>query len=252
MSFTMKKLKIELLKILTHDEDIRQLIKRLASSDNETEDVQQDAAPLHEVQKELQESQIMIAKLKKLIGISENNLNSQASDIKQLRESLKSNEKEKAALTKSFNRQQVQLKRYEDLFKDEIATHQAFMSLSSSTKKSLSGIFKDDSLQGFMACGIQEKSINNLWEYLKNEVIEDSNEDLPALTDIFDFLFSRYVIAYPIYERQPLKVGDEFDPQQHIKHSSSNNVSGKIQKIILHGWKNKKTKKLIKQSVVII
>ena len=107
-------------------------------------------------------------------------------------------------------------------------------------------------MSGFIACGIQERNISNLWEYLKNEVIEDKNKDIPNLILIFDFLFSRYLLAHPIYERQQVNLGCVFDSQHHIKHSSSKNVSGDIQEVILSGWINKKTNKLVKQSVVII
>ncbi|MCK5855235.1 MAG: hypothetical protein KAG56_08430, partial [Sulfurovaceae bacterium] len=138
-------------------------------------------------------------------------------------------------------------------FKKYIESYEQFKELDVQTKNALSNIFKDNSIHGFIACGVQEKNIKNLWEYIRNEVIEGKNDDISGLTSIFEFLFSRYVLAHPIYELQEIDVGNHvFDPQQHIKHSSSKNVSGNIQDVLLRGWINNNTKKLVKQSVVRI
>ncbi len=203
-------------------------------------------------QKELEESKQMIEKLKRLLGCNEDDKNNLASKVEQLEESLDNEKKEIISLKKITKKNKSQIKSYEDLFKGEIEAYRLFESLSSHTKKSLSGIFKDDSISGFIACGIQERNISNIWEYLKNEVIEDENKDISNLKLIFEFLFSRYVLAHPIYELQQVDSGSAFDPQHHIRHSSSKNVSGDIQDVLLSGWINKKTNKLVKQSVVII
>jgi len=124
--------------------------------------------------------------------------------------------------------------------------------LSEETRGSLGGIFKNTTLSGLIACGIQEKNIGNLWDYAKNEVVNDTNPDVTHIIQLFNMLFSRFTLAFPMYKSQPVTIGDDFDTQLHIKHSSSNNASGVIGVVLLRGYLNTKTGKVIKQSIVRI
>jgi len=241
----MNNFKNKLLDLLKSDSDIKQAIRDVFSSETDHRNVDQ----ISQLQKELEESK---HKIKKILGRNEDETSNLKSQIKQLEESLGNKKKENISLKEIIEKNKDQIKYYKDTFKEDIDAYQLFESLSNSTKKSLSSIFKDDSMSGFIACGIQERNISNLWEYLKNEVIEDKNKDITNLKMIFEFLFSRYVLAHPIYERQQVDLGSTFDSQLHIRHSCSKNVSGDIQKVLLSGWINKKTNKLVKQSVVII
>ena len=144
------------------------------------------------------------------------------------------------------------LKFYKDEFEDEVKAYELFNSLSEGTKSSLSGIFKDMTLQGFLSCGIQDKNISSFWEYIKTELIEDKNKDTQNLVKIYDFLFQRYTKAFPMYEEQKIAKEEQFDPLLHINHSSSSSPNGTIQEVLLKGYVNNKTSKIIKQSVVKI
>jgi len=99
-----------------------------------------------------------------------------------------------------------------------------------------------------LVCGVQEKNINSLWEYIRVEIIEDKNSDIDKLIEIFNFLFANYLKAYPIYQLQDIKIGDEFKTEIHINTSS--NPSGYIKEIQLNGWINNKTKDIVKKSLV--
>jgi len=156
------------------------------------------------------------------------------------------------SLNQSTNELQKQLDFYKQNFEDELKIYEKFTNLSSETKNSLSGIFKDDTLSGFISCGVQEKNIQNFWEYIKAEILEDKNSDIDKLVEIFYFFFSRYKIAYPMYELLYTKQNESFDTQFHIKHNSSSSSSGAISKVYLQGYKNTKTDKTIKQSVIKI
>ncbi|MDQ7002976.1 MAG: hypothetical protein Q9N02_09890 [Ghiorsea sp.] len=68
---------------------------------------------------------------------------------------------------------------------------------------------------------------------------------------MFQFLFGIYAKAYPQMTIQAIAMGDAFDPNKHIRTSGSE-VSGVIRDVVLPGWINTKTKKIIRQSVVHI
>ncbi len=145
-----------------------------------------------------------------------------------------------------------ELRALKNSFEADLSIFAEYEKLADSTKKSISNIFKDDSLNGFFACGVQEKNIISFWEYIKLEVINNKNRDIEKLNKIFDYLFEKYRLAYPMYERQNTNINDVFDTQLQIKHNSSSNTSGKIKDILLKGYVNTKTDKVMKHSVVVL
>jgi len=104
-------------------------------------------------------------------------------------------------------------------------------------------------LKGFLACGVQEKNISSLWDYVKDELREEKNSDIKSLKTIFNFFFEGYNRAYPMYEVQKVKVGDVFDTEEYIKTNTSS-VSGKVDEVVFSGWVNAKTQKIVKKSIV--
>ncbi|WP_318471037.1 hypothetical protein [Photobacterium leiognathi] len=139
---------------------------------------------------------------------------------------------------------------YRDNFRDDLQALELYDRLSEQTRHSLSGIFKDTSVQGLIACGIQEKNISNLWDYAKSETVNGNNDDIANVILLFNLLFKRFILAYPMFSLQDAKPGDLFDTQFHIKHSSSVNTSGFISQVMLYGYVNSKTGRVIKPSVV--
>lgn len=165
-------------------------------------------------------------------------------------------EKEKKKLTDNINlyvEQVEQSKKELENLKKDAKAYENFKNLSASTKKSLENIIKEDSLASFIASGVQPRNIENLWDYINNELREGKNADTKELIDIFYFLFVNFTKANgDIYELQSINVGEEFDTQLHLRHNSSQGASGKISEVILKGMVNSKTKEIKRKSVVKI
>ena len=181
------------------------------------------------------------------------NLKDELAHAKVEREQL---EKEKKKLTDNINvyaEQVEQSKKELENLKKDVKAYEDFKNLSASTKKSLENILKEDSLASFIASGVQSRNIENLWDYINNELREGQNPEIKELTDIFYFLFANFTKANgDIYELQSVSLGDEFDPQLHLRHNSSQGVSGKINEVLLKGMVNAKTKEIKRKSVVKI
>ena len=181
------------------------------------------------------------------------NLKDELARTKTEREQL---EKEKKNLTDNINlyaEQVEQSKKELENLKKDVKAYEDFKNLSAPTKKSLENILKEDSLASFIASGVQSRNIENLWDYINNELREGQNPEIKELTDIFYFLFANFSKANgDIYELQSVSLGDEFDPQLHLRHNSSQGVSGKINEIVLKGMVNTKTKEIKRKSVVKI
>lgn len=139
---------------------------------------------------------------------------------------------------------------YREAFEKDLKAYSIYTELSDSTKYSLKGFFGDCSLQGFVAGGVQEKNISNLWDYIKDEIREEKNPDINKLREIFYFFFEKYSLIFPIFELQEVSVGDNFVEDNHIRHSSSKEVNGAISEVVFRGWVNHKTNKTVKKSVV--
>lgn len=192
---------------------------------------------------ELEKLAQRVNELNQLVGSLQEDNEKLIEETKLVNDSLSSSEKK-------LEKVEAELDLYRLDFSEDIKLQKLYIELSDKTKSSLSGIFKDTSAKGLIACGIQEKNIGNLWDYAKNEVVNGTNSDISGIVKLFNLLFSRFIIAYPMYETQSVESGDEFDTQKHIRHNSSNNMNGEVDTVILHGYVNNKTGKTIKQSVV--
>ncbi len=249
--------KKELIKLIYEDDDVKTAILSVLKVDEPKDDLIKD-------KEEIKVLKALVEKFKKCFSDEEAKNSTLTKDLSELKkekedlvnsnENLKSKNKELKKDLEKIESSNTQLNKtiefYRDNFEDELTAYELFTSLSDDTKSSIDGIFKDVTLKGFVSCGVQDKNISSFWDYIKTELQEDKNQDIKKLIKIYEFLFESYVRAFPMYESQKVQIGDEFDSHTHINHSSSGLVSGNITKVLLKGYINTKTSKIIKQSVV--
>jgi len=137
---------------------------------------------------------------------------------------------------------------FRDNFSPFVKAYEKFESLGDDSKDALQGIFKTSGLVGFVAAGVQQRNVETFYDYLKNELIEGDNPDIPALRTIFETFMTYYLMAYPKYEKLTPKKGEPFDANAHIKIGDA--VSGNIQELLVAGWQDSKIKKVKKQPIV--
>jgi len=262
----------ELIELLKTNEEIKKLIKDIAKDKKHKSEIE-DINKQDKKAEEIEMLKGLVEKWKKCFSDEkiktqdltdalqnkdtefqslEQQKNRLSQEINELQQ-LKSQKEKELQQTQSTNTKlNKTIEFYRNNFEDELRVYELFLDLSDNTKSSLKGIFKDNSLKGFLACGIQEKNISSLWDYIKSELIEDKNPDSKKLVEIFNFLFTNYSLAFPMYQLQEVNVGDSYDTELHINHSSSSGVSGAIKEVLLRGWINTKNNKIIKPSVVVI
>jgi len=260
----------KLLLLLQKDSEIQETIRDICtqkSSDGKSDNLEKN----NDVEKEIVMLKELVEKFKKCFGDEQNKtkdltqkIDSKDDEIislesfkKELKNEIKNLEEQKNSLQSKSNSLQTSntnlnntVEFYRKNFEDELKAYELYTNLGEQTKSSLSGIFKDDSLQGFFACGVQEKNINSFWEYIKVEILEDTNEDLAKLVKIFYFLFTKYSIAFPMFQLQKINPNDTFDTEQHIRGGDSKAVNGKISTVLFYGWVNVKTDKVVKKSII--
>ncbi|CAG36717.1 hypothetical protein [Desulfotalea psychrophila] len=143
---------------------------------------------------------------------------------------------------------------YEDLFKDFITAYRLFQDLPQEVRISLQPLLNDSSLNTFIMSSAQMPTIENIWNYIKYEIIEEQHREeknlhLEQIKNIFDLLFSQYVCYDSNYSRLTTKKGEVFDPDIHIRVLSGR-VSGRVDRVLFQGYENKKTGLIIKKSIV--
>ena len=263
--------KRRLLALINEDDEIRDAIRNIVNEENPISSVEKDKEEIEMLKAlvekykkyfkdeeiktdnlstdvaKLQEAKDELANINEELKAKKNELTSINNDLQNSVQKLQSDKK---SIQNSNTKLHKTIEFYRDNFEDELKAYELFTSLSSDTKESLNGIFKDASLKGFLSCGVQDKNISSFWEYIKTELQEEKNSDIGNLIQIYDFLFQKYMRAFPMYELQKVHKGDEFEALSHINHSSSKVPSGTITEVLLKGYVNSKTSKVMKQSVV--
>lgn len=258
------------------DKDVREkLLSVLSASgvviDNQTRITISENAPVNqneastyqkdidELGSENQSMKRLVTQIRLLLGLNDGSEQNITDEISRLQKQLKIKNDELSeknntilALQQENQEKAESLKFYQSSFSQDLEIAKLYSELSEQTKLSLAGIFKSNSVTGLVACGVQEKNISNLWDYAKSEMVNGLNDDLDKIVVLFDLLFSRFVLAYPMFAQQAVNVGDVFDTHLHIKHNASINTSGLISKVLLRGYLNTKTDKVVKASLVVL
>lgn len=126
-----------------------------------------------------------------------------------------------------------------------------YQQLPEEVRRDLQGIFKTPSLDGFMACGVQNDNIWALWEYAERKCQEGKTEVLQELALLLKFFVEMHnrTFAEPRHVVQTVRLGEEFDVDKHIR-SSNSKPAGPVTAICLQGYENVQTKKIIKKTIV--
>ena len=146
------------------------------------------------------------------------------------------------------------IQEYRDIFKLPIDYLNMYRSLTDFTKKGLSNVICDKNEVLFIASCSDANSLKKIWEYTKEIISSNTREDdIEKLKKIFDFFFDIYNQSQPepVYRRDVVNVGDEFDNDIHIR-SFDGGVSGNITDVLLCGYSSVNTEKPICKSLVKI
>lgn len=149
---------------------------------------------------------------------------------------------------KNLNRKIDELESY---FREEKEIYSTYKNLPEENKKILKGIYKGDTFESFLYCGVQYSNIEALWEYVKTLIVNGNLENIEELRKIFKFFLKSHNKIYDtdIYMLQEVSLGDTFDEDSHMRGFNSK-ISGKINEIYLQGYINLNTRKIVKKTIV--
>lgn len=142
--------------------------------------------------------------------------------------------------------------RLQKSFDKPIFCYEQYLKLSDSTKMGLSNVISSVSVSLFIATCTNADNLKKIWEYTK-EIISDNSKqgDVFILIEVFDYFFDLYnqSLVEPIYERDTIEIGDDYDDEYHAR-SRESAASGRISKVLLRGYSSINTGRIICKSVV--
>jgi len=158
-------------------------------------------------------------------------------EIIQLKDNLKQKELAEIELQKFFKEAKIHFERYSKL--------------SDSVKAPLRGVFKGDTAEMFICAGVQWENIEAIWAFLQTQVgMSTVQSSTPMLVEMFKYFFNLYnsMQDRPVYQMQEVYLDETFDEDKHSR-SNNSSVRGKICEILLPGYVNVRTGKIIKTIV---
>lgn len=230
-----EKFKKKLIEALEDDEVIN-ILKKIFNKKNDFES-NNNLEEFKELKEKLKIYETENLDLKKIINEKDILIKELKHKNTQLENNLKSMEKEVEILEKRFI--------------DTEKVYQIYLMLNEKTKDSLKGIFKGNTIEEFIYCGVQKENIDSLWEYIKKEAMLEN--EIENLEKIFDYFFRAYNKIYenPVFARNKTNIGEQFDEDKHIRVQTGK-TSGTINLKILEGYYTILGNKVIKKSVVKI
>ena len=160
----------------------------------------------------------------------------------------------KQNLTAELNIAAKSLQDFKRQFKQPVEYLDMYHALSVPTRDGLSDVICDRNEILFIASCTNADNLKKMWEYTKEITGDDYKQnDVDILKKIFDYFFEIFnqSLPEPIYERDPVEIGDEYDEDEYVR-SRDSATSGSITKIVLRGYRSINTGYTICKSVVRI
>ncbi len=142
---------------------------------------------------------------------------------------------------------------FKNVFQKQTRIFYLYQGLSKHSLEALNGIFKEDSFENFLACGVQPDNIDALWEFARSEALLGNMKDVKILNTVIQYFVKLYNSTNdtPILAMQDAAPGDAFDVDLHIRTPESK-TSGNIKEVLLPGLANAFTGAVIKKAVVVV
>lgn len=144
---------------------------------------------------------------------------------------------------------QEKLSYYEDTYRSLDSIYAAYKNLKNEIHKELTNVVKMENSEIFLCSGVQWDNIEALWSFISYKLNEYDENEIGILTDIFRYFFERYNEIHRLYALLEVNTNEEFDEDLHTRASNSC-VAGRISEVLLKGYKNIRTNKIIQKSIV--
>lgn len=123
-----------------------------------------------------------------------------------------------------------------------------YNSLNPQNKENLKNTLNAKNEKTFLLSGANKNNISVLFDYIKNLIIDEKMQDIEKLKEIYFYLFDEFNEANNnIYELQNVELDSRFDSEEYSKVGKA---SGRIEKLLLQGYIDKRSQKILNKSLV--
>ena len=160
-----------------------------------------------------------------------------------------------AELTTQLKRCKDTLNTYCSAYAMQISIYEKYKTLSESSAKVMSGIFKNNTLGGIFLCGILPENLDSLRDYTERLVLnsyEEAKQDIAVLSELYAYLLSCYnsTFSKPVYRLTEVKAGDEYTDELHRNTGTAR--QGRISAVLLQGCVAAANGKIIRKAIVTL
>lgn len=197
------------------------------------------------------EHKLNLEKLKKELSIKIEDLEKVQNDLTNANKKIQDMKKDKANYEQNIKENETLLHRYELNFRELNGHYDLYISLGTVIHNELNNIIKNTKADTFLVSGVQRDNLSLLWDFIAKKTSIYNQTQINVLIKIFEYFFKKYNEIYNVYEFLDVKEGDKFNSNLHMIGKDSL-VSGNISKVVFRGYKNNRTQKIQKKSIVII
>lgn len=164
------------------------------------------------------------------------NIEKEISSLNSEKENLNiQNAKLNEKIEKIINESQKEREKLKELYKLQ-NLYTSYKEMPEEIKLKLKGLIKYDDVNSFIACCFSITTMDDLWDFINEEIKKDNNLDLTVLKEIFSYFVEQQNKKYSeaIYRVLVPKCGEEFDPREHT--SANGAGEGKVSEVIFPGY----------------
>ena len=236
------------------EEEVKKILRTICSNNNEPEEalVETDKEKI-EMQQRIKELQAQNTILQEKLVIEQNKRKQEQEYTNQLEQQITKIDDRHSMMKKQVEEWQMKYTELSDCFEQGMKVFEYYQNLSPVLQSSLSGIFRGNTVERFLFCGVQKQNIELLWDAIKIRVIDENYEEFGELQSIFNYFFHAYNSTFekPLYELQSVDENEKFDSEKHMRTAKSR-VSGNITAIVFNGYINTNSKKIERKSIVLL
>ena len=181
------------------------------------------------------------AEYKETLSKCKNRMESDAQEIKLLKNSADKYNSENLKLSKELE----SYRKYDDVE----MMYSKYMSLDRTVREGLRNTISGANYMSFIVTVINANSIEKLWEYTRVQLENSDQKTFEILRDVCYWAFDKFNSIYGKYVKLDVNIGDEYDSEIHSRVSGSK-PSGEITEVLLNGFR-KKTGEITKTVVRI-
>ena len=169
---------------------------------------------------------------------------------RELEEKDKENSKKMEIFMKKFEEKENELKSIGSLLEAK-KIYDKYLSIETRILSKLDNVLIQRDFESFISSGYTLSSLDNVWDIVKIEYKNISNEDIETLKEVFSFFLSQINKRFKEakYGLVEVEVGEDFDPVNQV--DLSQNSRGKVTEYVFYGYGFLKEKEVSNEEDVI-